>query len=289
MPKITITGATGHFGNLVIENLLRQGVPPEQIRASVRDVAKAGRLRGMGIEARRGDFDDPAALKNAFEGTERLLIISTDKIGSRVEQHRRAVQAAKEAGVQRILYTSVVDMQQGDATHPIAIDHRATEQIIRETGIPYTFLRNTFYAEYMLGPLVQALDKGVYVTSVGDGKLGAAARTDLAEAAALALGETGQDNKIFELTYPRPWDFHEAVEVVSKVSGKPLEYRPVSAEELAQMMRQAGLPEQTIQMAVGMNRSLGEGDLSKTTPDLEKLLGHPVTTLEEVTRRLLAR
>ncbi len=103
MPKYTVTGATGQFGNLVIENLLKQGVPAQDIRASVRDAAKASHHQARGIDVRRGDFDDPEALRNAFAGTEHLLIISTDQIGRRVEQHRRAVQAAKEAGVQRIV------------------------------------------------------------------------------------------------------------------------------------------------------------------------------------------
>lgn len=288
MSKITVTGATGQFGNLVIENLLKRGVLPQDIRASVRDVAKAAHHQAKGIEVRRGDFDDPGALNHAFTGTDRLLIISTDKVGSRVEQHRRAIQAAKEAGVKHILYTSVVNMQNGDSTNPIAIDHRATEHLIRETGIPYTFLRNSFYAEYMIAPVVQALKDKVYVSSVGDGKLGAVARKDLAEAAAVTLSEPGHENKIYELTYPHTWDYRELVDIVSKVSGRPLEYRPVSDEALAQMMRQAAIPEQGIQMALGMNRSLREGDLSKVTHDLQQVLGHPATSLEDVVRKLLA-
>lgn len=288
MPKITVTGATGQFGNLVIENLLMRGVHPADIRASVRDVSKAAHHQARGIDVRSGDFDDPRALKTAFAGTDRLLIISTAKVGSRVEQHHRAVQAAKEVGVKHIFYTSVVNMQHGDSTSPIAIDHRATEQMIRETGIPYTFLRNSYYAEYMLAPVTQALNDKVYVSSVGDGKLGAVARKDLAEAAAVTLSEPGHENKIYELTYPHAWDYREAVDIISRVSGKPLEYRPVTDEALAEMMRQAGTPEQAIQMVLGMNRSLRDGDLSVATNDLQQVLGHPVTSLEDVVRQLLA-
>lgn len=287
MQKITVTGATGQFGNLVIEYLLKHGVPSENIRASVRDVAKAAHHQAKGIEVRQGNFDDPAGLKSAFAGTDNLLIISTDQIGSRVDQHRRAAQAAKEAGVKRILYTSVVSMGSADAANPIAIDHRTTEKIIRETGIPFTFLRNSYYAEYMLAPVVQAVPDGEFVSSVGDGKLGAVARTDLAEGAAMALVETGQENRIYELTYPRAWDYQEAVDVVGKVSGKSLRYRPVADEEMTRIMQQAGVPEQAIQMTVGMNRSLREGDLAKTSGDLEHLLGRPVEPLEAIARRLL--
>jgi len=289
MPKITVTGATGQMGNLVIANLLKRGVAPQDLRASVREVGKAAHHQEKGIDVRRGDFDDPQALKDAFRDTEHLLLISTDKIGNRVEQHRRAVQAAKEAGVKHIAYTSVVDMGSGDASNPIAMDHRATEQIIRDSGIPYTFLRNSFYAEYMIDPVIQALARGVYVSSAGDAKLGAVARADLAEAAAVVLSQPGHANKIYDLTYPHAWDFQEAVQIVSRVSGKPLAYQPVTDEQMTQILQQAGLPEAMVQMAVGMNRSLRAGHLAKATPDLEQVLGHPVTSLEELVRQALSR
>lgn len=288
MPRITITGATGQFGNLVIQSLLQRGVPPSEIRASVRDPGKADHHRQRGIDVRRGDFDDSEAMRNAFADTQHLLIISTDKIGQRVEQHRRAVQAALAAGVEHVLYTSIVDMQGGEGSNPIAADHRATEQIIRDTGMPYTFLRNTFYAEYMLFPVVKALESGVFVSSVGDGRLGAVARTDLAEAAAVALSEPGHENITYDLTYPRTWDYAEAVEIVSRVSGKPLVYRPVSEDEMARHLHQSGTPEESVPMALGLERTLREGHLSKAAHDLEQVLGRPVTPLEEVARQLLA-
>lgn len=287
MPKITVTGATGQLGNLIIQALLRRGVPASDIRASTRSVSKAAALQEMGVETRYGNFDDPDSLRSAFEGSERVLIMSMVNVGARVEQHRRAVQAAQAVGASHIFYTSVVDLQQGEATSPIAADHRATERIIRETGIPYTFLRNSFYAEYMLAPVVQALDSGVFVSSVGDGKLGAAARYDMAEAAAVTLSQAGHENQTYELTYPRPWDYHEAVQVVSRVSGRPLKYRPVGDEEMTRHLLQAGMPDEAIQMTVGMNRSLRQGDLSKTTSDLERLLGRPVITLEEMARWMM--
>ena len=287
MPLITVTGATGQFGNLVIDSLLASGVPPREVRASVRDAARAGHHQQRGVDVRQGDFDDPQALREAFAGTDHLLIISTDRVGQRVEQHRRAVEAAREAGVKRILYTSIVDMGPSEAVSPIAADHRATEAIIRETGIPYTFLRNTFYAEYMLAPVIQALERGVFVSAVGDGRLGAAARTDLAEGAAAALRQPGSENRVYELTYPRAWDYREAVEVVRQVSGRPLEYRPVTDEALIDALKQSGVPEETIQMALGMDRALRAGSLAKATGDLEQLLGRPVTPLEEIARRLI--
>lgn len=290
MPKITVTGSTGNLGNLIIESLLKRGVQPGMITASTREVSKADHHRARGIKVCRGDYDDPASLMEAFAETDHLLMISGNIVGQRVEQHRRAVEAARAAGVKHIVYTSLVSLQNGgEEVSPLAKDHRPTEAMIIESGIPYTILRNTFYAEYMLAPVISALDRGVFVSSVGDAQLGAAARTDLAEAAAVVLSEPGHENKIYELTYPRPWNYREAVAVVSKVSGKPLDYQPVSAEELAQILRQAGMPEEAVQGTIGMNSGLGAGHLSHTTGDLEQLLGRPVTSLEALVQRMLAQ
>jgi len=288
MGKIGVTGATGNFGSKVIECLLARGVQPQDLRATTRDPAKASALQERGIEVRPGDFDDPQALGQAFDGVERLLIISTDRVGARVEQHQRAVLAAKEAGVKQVAYTSIVDMGPRDAQNVLALDHRATEKIILESGIPYTILRNTFYAEYMVQPVIQALDRGVFVSSAGEAKLGAASRADLAEAAAVVLSEPGHENQIYDLTYPRTWDYYEVAEIVSRVSGKTLEYRPVSGEEMEQILKQTGMPQETIQWVLGMDVSLRAGDISKATGELERVLGRPVTSLEAIVQNMLA-
>ena len=287
MGKIGVTGATGQFGSTVIESLLARGVQPQDLRATTRDTGRASALQAQGIEVRRGDFDDSQALRQAFEGVERLLVISTDQVGARVEQHRRAVLAAKEAGVKQIAYTSIVDMGERDGQNVLAADHRATERIILDSGIPYTLLRNTFYAELMVQPVIQALDRGVFVSSAGEARLGAASRADLAEAAAVVLSQPGHAHRTYELTYPRPWDYRELAGVVSRVSGRAMEYRPVSGEEMEQILQQAGLPGQNIQMVLGMNASLRAGDISKTGGDLEQVLGRPVTSLEAIVRKLL--
>lgn len=288
MPRITVTGATGHLGTLVIEELLRRRVPPQDLRATVRRVEKAAHWQEKGIDVRPGDFNDPDALKYAFAGTERLLVISTDAVGQRIDQHRNAVMAAREAGVKHIAYTSLVDQGAGESDSILAKEHRATEVIVRESGIPYTILRNTFYAEYLLAPVVQALDRGVCASSVGDAKMGGAARLDMAAAAAAVLIEPGHENKIYEITYPRAWDYREAVEIVSRVSGRHLEYKPVSPEELTQILQGAGVPAETARMIVGMEAPLRAGHLSKVTPDLERLLARPVTSLEQIARQMLA-
>lgn len=291
MPTITVTGANGHLGRLVVQQLLQKGVKPTDLRVSVRDVSRAADLRAQGIDVRHGDFDDFASIRDAFSGSDSVLIISTDKVGSRVEQHLRAVQAAKEAGVKHLAYTSLVKAiinQQSGEEAPLAMEHRATEKAIFESGIAYTILRNSFYAEFLIVPVVQALASEIYLSSIGDTPLGCAARIDYAEAAALVLTQTGHENQVYELTTPKTWTVSDLVQVARKVSGKTLDYqKQVSDTDLIDAMHASGAPESAVQMAMGMNQMIRSGMLSLVAPDLEQILGHPVTSLEEQVRAVL--
>ncbi|MGD0708937.1 MAG: SDR family oxidoreductase [Anaerolineaceae bacterium] len=290
MSIITVTGANGHLGRLVIQQLLQKGVNPTNLRASVRDASKAADLRAQGIDVRYGDFDDLASMQDAFSGSDAVLIISADKVGSRIPQHFNAVRAAKAAGVKHLAYTSlvkaVIDPQTGDEA-PLSVEHRATEKAIFESGIVYTILRNSFYAEFRVGPVVQALASGVYQSSIGDTPLGCAARLDYAEAAAQVLIRPGHENKVYELTTPVSWTISDLVQAAHKVSGRPLEYQPVLDTDLINALRAGGAAESAVQMVVGMNQLIRAGMLSLTAPDLEKILDHPVTSLEDQVRSML--
>jgi NAD(P)H dehydrogenase (quinone) len=290
MPIITITGANGHLGRLVVQFLLQKGLNPAELRVSVRDISKAADLRAQGIDVRHGDFDDFASLRDAFSGSEAVLMISTDKIGSRIEQHMRAVEAVKMAGVKHLAYTSlvkaVINPQTGEEA-PLAVEHRATEKAIIESGIPYTILRNSFYASFLIVPVVQALPSGFYASSIGDTLVGCAVRSDFAEAATLVLTQPGHENKIYELTTPIGWSAGELVQVVSRVSGKHMEYRRVTDADVKNALLSKGATESAVQMAVGMNQMVRAGMLSLVAPDLEQILGHPVTSLEDQVRAQL--
>ena len=274
MSVITVTGANGHLGRLVIQHLLDKGVEPANLRASVRDVAKAADLKARGLDVRHGDYDDPASLHSAFAGSDALLIISTDQVGKRIPQHLNAVRAAREAGVKHVAYTSlvkaVIDPKTG-AEAPLAVEHRATEKAIFESGMPYTILRNSFYSEFLIGPVLQTLASGVYRSSVGDVPLGCAPRTDYAEATAEVLLQPGHENHVYELTAPQAWTLAAAVQVIRRVSGKPFHYESAADAPGSE----------------GMNPLIRAGMLSLVAPDLEKLLGHPIIPLEEQVRTLL--
>jgi NAD(P)H dehydrogenase (quinone) len=277
---IVVTGGTGHLGRATIKHLLNK-VPAQQIVASVRDTARAKDLAAHGVWVRRCDFDDPASLTQAFAGAERLLIVSTDRLGEgRVAQHRCAVDAARQVGVRHIAYTSITEADSSPL--PIAPDHAATEAYIREAGIPFTFLRNNMYIENYTAQLPQVLAEGTLVTSAGEGRVAAAARVDYAEAAAAVLIGEGHENMVYELTGPRAFTFAELAEVASKVSGKTIEHRSVPDEALRAGMRQAGLPDEAAGIFVGLYAAIREGLLARVTGDLEQLIGHSATSLEDV-------
>lgn len=213
---IALTGATGKFGSIVAETLLKT-VPAENIVASVRNPENAEALKARGVDVRHGDFDQPETLDTAFAGVERLLIVSADGDNdTRIRQHKAAVDAAVRAGVGFIVYTSVGDAENSSLF--LAPVHRATEEFIRESGIPYAFLRNNWYLENEAGS-IQAVKAGApWLTSAEDGKVGWATRGDYAEAAAAVLAGESRESVIYELS-GTPLTQAELAAVVGEVLG----------------------------------------------------------------------
>lgn len=175
--KLLVTGATGQLGSLVVQHLLTK-VPAEQIAVSVRDPQKAAHLKEAGVDVRHGDFTQPDTLKAAFQGIDRLLMISTAE-GDRVQQHTAAIQAAKAAGVSFIAYTSVVSARESQLV--LAHDHAKTEEAIVVSGIPHVFLRNNWYVENEKDTILAAVSGAPFLSPIGDGKVGWATRNDYAE------------------------------------------------------------------------------------------------------------
>lgn len=283
--KILVTGATGQLGSLVVETLLKT-VPADQLAVSVRDPKKAEHWRERGVDVRQGDFDRPELLPKSFAGAERMLLIST--VGdneTRIRQHRAAVDAAKEAGVGFIAYTSLAGADR--STLSLAEVHRATEDAIRESGIPFAFLRNNWYLENEMGTIQAVLNGAPWVTNAGSGRVGWAPRRDYAEAAAAVLTGEGHENAVYELS-GKPMTHEELAAELAAVLGRDVPVQHVDDAAYAGVLRSAGLPEAAVATVVAMQAAIRDGALDVASGDLEKLLRRPPTPIRDALRALVS-
>jgi NAD(P)H dehydrogenase (quinone) len=277
--SLVVTGATGHLGRLVVENLLDRGVAPGRIVAGGRNLAAIKDLADRGVDVRRIDYDDPGSLAAAFAGAERVLVVSGLDFGRRVEQHLAAARAARDAGAGLIAYTSAPHA--ATTSMQLAADHRATEEGIRALGVPFTFLRNGWYLEGYTAQIPTYLEHGAVLGSAGEGRISGAARAELAEAAAAVLAGEGHQNAVYELGGDTAFTLSELAATVAEHSGTPVAYRDVPVADLAAVLVGAGLPEQLAAVLADVDRAIGEGALLVETGDLSRLIGRRTTTLAE--------
>ncbi|MEH7884730.1 SDR family oxidoreductase [Bacillus sp. JJ1609] len=276
--KLLVTGATGKLGTKIVDSLLKT-VPANQLAVSVRNPEKAEGIKTRGVEVRQGDFDRPETLDTAFKGIDRLLIISADGDNeTRIRQHTNAVAAAERAGVKFIGYTSIVNAQ--ESKNMLAPTHKATEEAILKTGIPYSFLRNNWYLENESSSIQGVLAGAPWVTSAGTGKVGWALQQDYAEAAAAVLAGNGHENTIYELS-GKLLTQEEFASALGAVLGKEVPVQQVNDASYAEIMKGAGVPEFLIPFLVGIQKDIREGTLEIESSDFEKLLGRPATPLSE--------
>ncbi len=275
MSNLLVTGANGKLGRHVVQLLLDAG--KDHIIAASRDTAKLADLAAKGAETRTADFDDAASLAAAFKGADRVLIISTDALGSgeRLRQHLNAVKAATEAGAE-IVYTSM-PKPEGSAVI-FAPDHAGTEKAIIASGRPYTFLRDAWYQENLLLSLPGAFASGTLYTSAGEGKQAHVSHADVARSAAAALSKPST-NEILTLTGPELLTTKQITTLASEVTGKPLAVVDLTDEQLAGGMKAAGVPEVLIPMLVSFDTTTREGGFDILTSDVEKLTGRKPETL----------
>jgi NAD(P)H dehydrogenase (quinone) len=284
--SIVVTGATGHLGRRVVEHLLADGVPADQVVATGRRTERLADLAERGVRVAVADFAQPGTLTAAFEGAEVVLLVSGSEVGQRVEQHRAAIEAAKGAGVRRVVYTSA---PQADTTALVlAPEHKATEEILRASGVTFTILRNGWYTENYLGDVQQARETGVISGAYGDGRVASAARDDFAAAAAVVLRTEGHDDVVYELSGDEAWGFDDLAAAASEVLGREVTYRPVSSEQRRADLAAAGLDEGTVEFVVALEENTRDGLLAATSGDLSRLTGRPTTPLVEALRAALA-
>jgi NAD(P)H dehydrogenase (quinone) len=270
---ITVTGATGQLGRLVVAALNSKNVP---VTAAVRNPAAAG-----GENVRLADYDKPETLVPAFEGTDRLLLISGNEAGRRVEQHRAVVDAAVRAGVGHIVYTSIT--RADSSSNPLAPEHKATEELIVASGLPYTFLRNNWYFENYTAGLATALEHGVILGAAGEGRVAAATREDFAAGAAAVLADKGDAHvgKIYETGGNATMSLADLAAEVTAQSGTKVAYQDLPADDYAQALIGFGLPEGFARLLAAADVSIAQGSLDVATGDLSALIGRPTTTLAQ--------
>jgi NAD(P)H dehydrogenase (quinone) len=280
---LLVTGASGQLGRLVLDALLASGkVAPAGIVATTRDTAKLADYAARGVTVRAADFDDPASLDAAFAGATKVLIVSTDALdqpGKRLTQHTAAVAAARKAGVKHILYTSMP--QPDDSLVTFAPDHLGTEEAIKATGIPYTILRDGWYAENLFMSLPHALETGAWYTSTGEGRIAHITRADTAAALAGALLKAGDESRTYTLTGTKSRTAEEIAAVVSAATGKQLKVVHVTDAQLAEGLKAAGLPEGFIPTIVSFDANTREGKIAAVTGDAEALSGRKPTSFED--------
>ena len=291
---LLVTGASGQLGRSVISHLLDTfKVPAARIIATTRTPANLADLAARGVTVRAADFDDPASLAEAFQGADRVLVISTNELaiqGKRREQQLAAVAAAKQAGVAHLLYTSMPNTEPGSPVL-FAPDHYDTEQAIKASGIPHTIFRNGWYDENLFMAMPQILASGQWYTSAGDGAISYGARDDLAAAIAAGLASDTSASTTYTLTGPKAYTTAEVAALVTEVTGKPIQVIQLSDEALTEGMKSAGLPEPIARLLVSFDAATRVGGLGMVTDSVEKLSGRkslPLKQFLETNRAALA-
>ncbi|AWK89016.1 SDR family oxidoreductase [Azospirillum thermophilum] len=275
-PTLLVTGASGHLGQRVLHHLLETlKVPAERIVATTRNPDRLASLAARGVTVRAADFDDRASLAAAFRGVDRLLLISTDVLdrpGHRLAQHKAAVEAAAQAGVGHVVYTSMPGPQTSAVL--FAPDHAGTEAALAASGLPgWTVLRNHWYFENIFHALPSILATGQWYAATGNGGLAHIARDDLALAAATALAGKTEGKTVLTLSGARAYTTAELADLIGQTAGRPIQVIQVPVEGLVQGMLGAGLPEPVARVFASFDENTAKGGFGEVTGDFKALTG----------------
>lgn len=280
---ILVTGATGHLGKEVVNGLLKK-INPAEIAVLIRQEAQADHFRELGVNVRFGDYDHIDNLVTAFTGVDKLYFVSSSDLYHRIAQHTNVVNAATKAGVKHIVYTSFQRVNE-TASSPIARlaeAHLVAEKLIKESGMTYTILKHGLYFETIptfIGDNI--LETKTIFTPAGQGRTAYALRAEQAEAGVTILLGTGHENKEYELTGVETSSFSDVADAISAATNTAVAYYSPSLEEFTQALTQANVPDIYIGLSAGFSSAIKEGEFSKTSRDLEQLLGRKPSTLNE--------
>ncbi|MGB7484109.1 SDR family oxidoreductase [Castellaniella ginsengisoli] len=272
---IAITGATGQLGRLIVERL-KTRVEPARLRALVRTPAKAADL---GIQALEADYDRPSTLAAALAGVDTLMLVSSSEVGRRTAQHRHVIEAARAAGVRRIVYTSL--LRADTSALSLAGEHRDTERMLKDAGLGWTILRNGWYTENYMGSVAGALAGGELVGTVGQGRIASASRADYAAAAAVVLTEAGHEKQTYELAGDTAYTLEELAAELSRQTGRTIPYRHVSEADYAAFLAAHGLPPELARAIASWDAEASRGALYDDGRRLSRLIGRPTTPLAD--------
>lgn len=277
MTTIGVTGVTGHLGRLVAEQLLARG-GDEALVGAARSPEKAADLAARGIDVRAGDYSRPETLTAAFAGVDVLVFVSGTEVGKRVAQHANVVEAAKAAGVGRVIYTSA---PRADTTQLVmAPDHKATEEMLRACGVPWTILRNNWYIENYTPQLGRYLTDGAIVSAAGGGRIHGATRADFAAAIVAVATTDGHEGRVYELG-GAPFTMDDLARTITELTGTQVTHRAVSTGELVAGLTASGLDAGTAGFVAAIDESVARGDLEIEGDDLARLIGRPPTSLAD--------
>lgn len=290
--KYIITGASGGFGRGATQGMLTH-VAPEDLILVTRNPDTLKDMADKGCQVRFGDFDDYDSLVKAFAGGDKMLMISTSRVGERMPQHTNAVNAAKAAGVGHVIYTSFVGAVPENPSLAVR-DHRGTEALLRDSGMSWTALRNSQYSDYIFAAAPNAIRLGKWFTSSGDGTLAHICREDCIEAAVVVLANDGHENKVYNITGPELLSVRDVAEICREASGADYEFVEITDEGMYEYFDSLGVPRSPIDDnvasdipwcsddMVSFERTIREGQFSIISDDFEKLTGHKPRSLRSL-------
>jgi NAD(P)H dehydrogenase (quinone) len=282
---IVVTGASGQLGRLVIKVLL-QSVQPSEVVAAVRSPDKVSDLVDLGVQVRSMDYTKPETIDSALAGAQKVLLISSSEVGVRVPQHANVIDGCKKAGVKLLAYTSILHAD--NSPLPLAQEHRETEALLVQSGVPFVLLRNGWYSENYTAGVPVALEHGVVMGCAGEGKISSAARADYALAAAKVLLGQKQAGKVYELAGDSAYTLNELAAEIARQSGKEIVYQNLSEEAYFDVLKRAGLPDPIATLLAESDTGASKGGLFDDSGTLSRLIGRVTTPVSESVREALA-
>ncbi|GLB46136.1 NAD(P)-dependent oxidoreductase [Philodulcilactobacillus myokoensis] len=283
--KYAVTGATGKFGQTAVNELLKLISDDDQVIALARNIDKAKHELSHNVDIRPGDYTKPDELKSSLAGVDKLLFISSlpgQKV-ARLTQHQNIVQAADQANVKFIAYTSFPHAD--EAQSGLSSDHQATEKLIKDHHIQHAFLRNNWYLQNEMATIQPALHGHPFIYAAGDQKVGWALEADYAKAAAKVL-TFDQPKSVYEFS-GKGHTYHELAQSVAKVSGKQFDVQSLNLDQYESVMKKAGMDSNVAKIVTSIQELIRNGELAKTSDDLEHVLGHPLPSLKDELKQIL--